>query len=547
MAESEPIDVNSALQSEKWRCAMKEELDSIESNQTWELVDLPQRKKAIDVKWVYKLKVNSKGEITRYKARLVAKGFLQKEGIDYDEVFAPVTRMETIRLVTVIANLNDWPMYQMDVKSAFLNGHIEEEVYVAQPPGYEVKGQEFKVYRLKKALYGLKQAPRAWNKRIDKFLNEIGFKKCVTEHGVYIKKDAAKGVIIICLYVDDLLITGSNESYISELKGDLKEEFEMTDLGLMTYFLGIEFLRNEQGILMHQTRYASEILKKFEMDKCNVALSPTEPRSQLTKCAEEGDVDPTFYRKLIGSLRYLCNTRPDLAYSVGIASRFMERPKGSHLIAVKRILRYVKWTINYGIMFPASDRDKEFKLVGYTDSNWCGDHEDRKSTAGYMFFYGGSPISWCSKKEPVVALSSCEAEYIAASLSTCQAIWLKNLIEEISQDRCETVTLKIDNVSAINLAKNPIAHGRSKHIELRKRVSAENFVCIPNMSGLDIANTYNKKKHHHTPHRPSDNFHAPSTADPNGPGPGIGEFCNSIVFGQGVNQPYHIRPNHNVL
>ncbi|XP_045810820.1 uncharacterized mitochondrial protein AtMg00810-like [Trifolium pratense] len=302
---------------------------------------------------------------------------------------------------------------------------------------------------------------------IDKFLNEIGFKKCVTEHGVYVKKDAAKGVIIICLYVDDLLITGSNESYISEFKGDLKEEFEMTDLGLMTYFLGIEFLRNEQGILMHQTRYASEILKKFEMDKCNVALSPAEPRSQLTKCAEEEDVDPTFYRKLIGSLRYLCNTRPDLAYSVGIASRFMERPKGSHLIVVKRILRYVKGTINYGIMFPASDRDKECKLVGYTDSNWCGDHEDRKSTAGYMFFYGGSPISWYSKKEPVVALSSCEAEYIAASLNTCQAIWLKNLIEEISQDRCETVTLKIDNVSAINLAKNPIAHGRSKHIELR--------------------------------------------------------------------------------
>ncbi|PNX79093.1 putative copia-type polyprotein [Trifolium pratense] len=390
LARLQECEMNSDNQGTIMRCAMKEELDSIENNQTWELVDLPQRKKAIDVKWVYKLKVNSKGEITIYKARLVAKGFLQKEGIDYDEVFAPVTRMETIRL----------------------------------PPGYEVKGQEFKVYKLKNALYGLKQAPRAWNKRIDKFLNEIGFVKCITEHGVYVKKDAAKGLIVICLYVDDLLITGSNESYISEFKSDLRKGFEMTDLGHMTYFLGIEFLRNEQGILMHQTRYASEILKRFEMDKCNVALSPAEPR-------------------------------PDLAYSVGIVSRFMERPKHSHLIA------------------------------------------DRKSTAGYIFFYGGAPISWCSKKEPVVALSSCEAEYIAASLSTCQAIWLKNLIEEISQDKCETVTLKIDNVFAINLAKNPIAHVRSKHIELRfhylrKQVNNGNLALIHCRSEEQVADLLTK-------------------------------------------------------
>ncbi|GAU24164.1 hypothetical protein TSUD_83990 [Trifolium subterraneum] len=361
MAESEPIDVISALKSEKWRCAMKEELDSIESNQTWELVDLHQNKRAIDVKWIYKLKMNSKGEVTRHKARLVARGFLQKEGIDYGE-------------------------------SAFLNGPIEEEVFVTQPPGYEVKNQENKVYRLKKALYGLKQAPRAWNRRIDKFLIDIGFVKCVTEHGVHVKKHDEKGLIVMCLYVDDLLITGSNDKYISEFKSDLKREFEMTDLGYMTYFLGIEFLRTDQGILMHQTRYAKEILKKFEMDKCNSALSPAEPR-------------------------------PDLAYSVGIVSRFMDKPKSSHLIAVKRILRYVKGTIDY------------------------------------------APISWCSKKEPVVALSSCEAEYIAASLSTCQAIWLRNLIEEISLVKCNTVTLKVDNVSAI--AKNPIAHGRSKHIEMR--------------------------------------------------------------------------------
>jgi hypothetical protein len=330
-----------------------------------------------------------------------------------------------------------------------------------------VKNQEAKVYRLRKALYGLKQAPRAWNKRIDKFLSETGFIRCMTEHGVYVKKDSVKGIIVLCLYVDDLLITGNNEAHINEFKLALNKEFEMTDLGHMSYFLGIEFLKTDKGILMHQSRYASEILKKFEMDQCNSALSPAEPRQQLSSCTEEKDVDSTYYRKIIGSLRYLCNTRPDLAYSVGIVSRFMEKPKSSHLMAVKRILGYVRGTIDYGIMFTGAERGKECKLMGYTDSNWCGDVEDRKSTAGYMFYYGEAPISWCSKKEPVVALSSCEAEYIAASLSTCQAIWLKNLVEEISQEKCDSITLKIDNVSAINLAKNPIAHGRSKHIELR--------------------------------------------------------------------------------
>ncbi|GAU40628.1 hypothetical protein TSUD_190050 [Trifolium subterraneum] len=373
MAESKPIDVISALKSEKWRCAMKEELDSIESNQTWELVDLPQNKRAID-----------------------------REGIDYGEVFAPVTRMETIRLVTAIANINDWPMYQMDVKSAFLNGSIEEEVFVTQPPGYEVKNQENKVYRLKKTLYGLKQAPRVWNRRIDKFLIDIGFVKCVTEHGVYVKKHDEKGLIVMCLYVDDLLITGSNDS---EFKSDLKREFEMTDLGHMTYFLGIDFLRTDQGILMHHTRYAKEILKKFEMDKCNSALSPAEPR-------------------------------PDLTYSVGIVSKFMDKPKSSHLIAVKR--------------------------------------------------------TQLTMKEPVVALSFCEAEYIATSLSTCQAIWLRNLIEEISLVKCNIVTLKVDNVEQVNNGNLALEYCKSEEQVadlFTKAVAVQVFQKLRGLMGMEtVAN-----------------------------------------------------------
>jgi len=467
MAESEPVNTEEALSDPKWMCAMKEELNSIEKNSTWMLVDLPKGKKAIGVKWVYKVKANPKGEIIKHKARLVAKGFLQKEGIDFDEVFAPVARHETIRLVVAMANNNSWPLYQMNVKSAFLNGPLDEEVYVRQPPGFVIKNQEAKVYKLRKALYGLKQAPRAWNKRIDGFLSDVGFKKCVSEHGVYVKPDASEGVIILCLYVDDLLITGNCEKNISKFKGELMKEFEMSDLGIMKYFLGIEFQRTKLGLLMHQRRYAMEILKRCDMEHCNAATTPAETRLQLSKSEEEQDVDPTQYRRLIGSLRYLCNTRPDLAFSVGIASRFMERPKVSHLAAVKRILRYVKGTLGCGILFPASDMGRSCELLGYTDSNWCGDKDDRKSTAGYLFMFGKAPISWCSKKEPVVAHSSCEAEYIAASMCACQAVWLVNLCKEFDSSRNGAVLLLVDNISAIILAKNPIAHGRSKHIEMR--------------------------------------------------------------------------------
>ena len=465
-ADVKPVNAAEALKDSKWVKAMNEEVKSIEDNNTWSLVELPQGKKAIDVKWVYKVKTNSKGEVTRHKARLVAKGFLQKEGIDFDEVFAPVARIETIRLVVGLAEINSWHICQMDVKCAFLNGPLDEEVYVKQPVGFVKHDEERKVYRLHKALYGLKQAPRAWNKKIDSFLREKEFVKCTTEHGVYVRRSKSK-LLILCLYVDDLLITGSCKSEIEDFKVDLSKEFEMSDLGEISYFLGIEFYKSSRGLMMHQRRYAGEILKRFEMEECNSTSTPAEPRLQLSKDADEDDVDPTQYRRLIGSLRYLCHTRPDLAYSVGMVSRFMQKPKVSHLAAVKRILRYLKGTFDYGILFPAVDKGKECKLVGYTDSSWCSDAEDRKSTAGYVFMLGGATIAWSSRKEPVVALSSCEAEYIAASLCACQATWMVNLVEEITGKNHGAITMKIDSMSAINLAKNPIAHGRSKHIEMR--------------------------------------------------------------------------------
>ena len=269
-AEMEPVSFEEASQKKQWMMAMKEELHSIEKNGTWELTELPKGKKAISVKWVYKLKLKPDGEIAKFKARLVAKGFLQRPGLDYDEVFAPVARIETVRLVIALASYHQWRMQQMDVKSAFLNGPLTEEVYVMQPRGFKVKGQEEKVYRLHKALYGLKQAPRAWNKRIDAFLIQKGFTKCTIEYGIYTRGKTIDEMLIICLYVEDLLITGSSNEEINMFKEMMKSEFEMSDLGDLTYFLGMEFVKTEKGIFMHQRKYILDVLKRFDMLDCNL-------------------------------------------------------------------------------------------------------------------------------------------------------------------------------------------------------------------------------------------------------------------------------------
>jgi hypothetical protein len=430
------------------------------------LVHLPANKKPIAVKWIYKLKFHPDGSISKYKARLVAKGFLQKPGIDFTEIFAPVARIETVRLVVAIANHFDWEIAQLDVKSAFLNGKLEEEVYIEQPQGFVAKGKEDCVLKLDKALYGLKQAPRAWNLRIDEFLSKNGYSKCTVEHGIYVKGTSHNRLCIVCLYVDDLLITGSSKEEIDKLTKLLSSEFDMTNLGSLKYFLGLEFTKTSCGILIHQKKYVSDILKRFNMVNCNPANTPMETASSLNEDNEGKSVNSTHYKQIVGSLRYACNSRPDICHSVGIVSRFMQSPKLSHMQAVKRILRYLQGTIDYGVLYTKAEEDQK-RLIGYCDSDWSGDKVERKSTMGYVFTLFNCPISWSSKKQTVVALSTCEAEYISACNAACQGIWLQSLLQEMKIDVDHEVELMIDNKSAINLAKNPIAHGRSKHIETK--------------------------------------------------------------------------------
>ena len=460
----EHIGYEDAVQSKEWQAAMDDEIKAIVKNNTWELATLPKGQKAIGVKWVYKAKKNANGEVERYKARLVAKGYSQRYGIDYDEVFAPVARLETIRLIISMAAQHKWRIYQMDVKSAFLNGTLEEEVYTEQPMGYVVKGQEDKVLRLKKALYGLKQAPRAWNSRIDKYFQDTGFLKCPHEHALYVKTNKNGDMLFVCLYVDDLIFTGNNPKMFEDFKKAMTREFEMTDIGLMSYYLGIEVKQMEEGIFISQEGYAREVLKKFGMENCKQIDTPVNCGTKLSKFEEGELVDATLFKSLVGSLRYLTCTRPDILFGVGLVSRYMETPTTSHLKAAKRILRYIKGTIDFGLYYSTSNN---FKLVGYSDSDWAGDVDDRKSTTGFLFYMGETTFTWSSKKQPIVTLSTCEAEYVAANSCVRHAIWLRNLLDELHMPQEDATEIYVDNKSALALAKNPVFHDRSKHIDTR--------------------------------------------------------------------------------
>jgi len=350
----------------------------------------------------------------------------------------------------------------MDVKSAFLNGDLSETVFVKQPPGFIV-GNSDKVLRLKKALYGLRQAPRAWNAKLDKELLALGFVKSNMDHAVY-KRNSKTSPLIVGVYVDDLIISGPNVQDIVQFKAEMKNKFSMSDLGLLSYYLGIEVKQGDAGIVISQGSYAVKILETAGMVTCNACDTPMEPRLKLYKTKEGEVVEPTTYRSIIGSLRYIVNTRPDLAFSVGMVSRYMEAPGKAHWAAVKRILRYLKGTIGYGCKYGKGTALSPI-LLGYSDSDFAGGVEDRKSTTGVVFFLGGSLVTWASQKQKIVALSSCEAEYVAAAAAACQGVWLSRLIADILGTKAASVKLLMDNMSAIALSKNPVHHDRSKHID----------------------------------------------------------------------------------
>lgn len=464
MGIDEPANFREAAIDNNWKKAMKQEIESIEENKTWELTTLPLGKKKIGLKWIYKLKKDAEGRIIKHKARLVAKGYIQEHGVDFDEVYAPVTRLETVRLLLALAAKNSWEVHHLDVKTAFLNGEIKEDVYVSQPEGFEQAGKEHMVYKLLKALYGLHQAPRAWYEKLNACLVNLGFVRCPYEHAVYTRKEGENNMIV-AVYVDDLLITGSDINMIKVFKKQMSENFEMSDMGKLNYYLGIEVTQGEGFIELKQSGYARKILEKAGLSECNHAKYPMDLNEQLSRDEEGEVVDATKYRSMIGGLRYLVHTRPDIAYSVGITSRYMERPTKLHLNAVKRIMRYIKGTTQYGLVYSKDSCNNV--LTGFSDSDLGGHLDDRRSTGGMVYYLNESIITWVSQKQRCVALSSCEAEFMAATAAACQGVWLRNLLGQLTSEKIGPVVLCIDNKSAIDLAKNPMFHGRSKHIDIR--------------------------------------------------------------------------------
>ena len=465
---AEPRTMKEALSSDqanKWKAAADEEIQSLMENETWDLVKLPPGRKPVGCKWVFKVKHKESGEVERFKCRLVAKGYSQSYGIDYEETFSPVVRFNSIRTLLAWAVQHGMIIHQMDVVTAFLNGKLEEEIYMEQPEGYS-KSRDL-VCQLRKSIYGLKQSPRCWNKELQEYLTSIGFVQSTADPCVFIRVEG-KSVTVIAVYVDDLILITAMSEDMTKLKKSLESRFKMKDMGEFHYCLGISAIQDkEKGCLwIHQKQYISRMLEKYSLMDANPVTTPADPNVKLVK--NDGvskRVDSVNYQSIVGSLLYAAvATRPDIAQSVSAVSKFNAEPTESHLTAAKRILRYLKGTIDLCLMY---QKTGDTELRAYSDADWAGDHDDRHSTSGSICQLSGGAVSWLSKKQASIALSTAEAEYIALCATAQEVVWLRRLLSELGEDQEAATEVFEDNQGTIAMSKNPVNHNRTKHIDIR--------------------------------------------------------------------------------
>ncbi|KAJ9544859.1 hypothetical protein OSB04_024566 [Centaurea solstitialis] len=462
LSQSEPKKVLDAMKDPSWIEAMQEELLQFVLQHVWDLVDLPKGHRVIGTKWIFRNKTDERGIVIKNKARLVAQGYTQEEGIDYDDVFAPIARIEAIRLFLAFASYKGFKVYQMDVKSAFLYGTIDEEVYVCQPPGFEDPKYPDRVWKLRKALYGLHQAPRAWYDTLSSYLLENKFERGVIDKTLFIKRTKTD-MLLVQIYVDDIIFGSTKEDMCKEFEELMHKKFKMSSMGELTFFLGLQVKQKRDGIFINQSKYVTTMLQKFGMNDAKPASTPMETHKHLTADVEGEEVDVHQYRSMIGSLMYLTASRPDIMFAVCVCARFQVRPKESHLHAVKRIFKYLKGQPKLGLWYPY---DNSFDLVAYTDSDYGGANLDRKSTSGGCQFLGGRLVSWQCKKQTTVSQSTTEAEYIAASQCCSQVLWIQNQMQDYRLSFLHT-PIYIDNNSAISIVNNPVKHSKTKHIEIK--------------------------------------------------------------------------------
>ena len=465
----EPQTIDEALKSDQAKerkAAADSEYESLIANDTWELVELPSGRKPIGCKWVFKVKHTSDGKVERFKGRLVAKGYAQKHGIDYEETFSPVVRFSSIRSLLAFAVQNDMLIHQMDVVSAFLYGKLSEEIYMEQPDGYVVDGKENLVCRLKKSLYGLKQSPRCWYSALKEYIELIKFQQSDADPCVYVRTEGS--MTVVAVYVDDLILIAETMDEMKKVKESLATKFRMTDMGKLHYCLGITIVQDEDKkcLWLHQNQYVQNVLEKYSLTEAKVVSTPADLSVRLEKNdGVSAEVDPIVYQSMVGSLLYAaCATRPDIAHAVGAVAKFCSKPTEAHQTAVKRIFKYLKGSASLALKYQKLEADT---LIGYCDADWAGDQDDRHSTSGNMFLMAGGPISWLSKKQALVALSTSEAEYVALCTATQEATWLRRLLADLKVTTSEPTVVMEDNQGAIAIAKNPMAHARTKHIDIR--------------------------------------------------------------------------------
>ena len=472
-------DALSAPESNDWKSAMEREMKSLNDHNVWDLVEQSKDMKLLNCKWIFKRKLGSDGCVSSYKARLVAQGYSQRIGIDYDDTFSPVVRFESIRTILSLAAKHGLKVHHMDVNSAFLNGELEEELFMKQPDGFVQAGKENYVCKLNKSLYGLKQASKCWNVALDSFLLDIGFVKSNVDNCVYVK--VVDGIpCIVAVYVDDMIFACKNFEYLNAVKSQLSSKFLMKDLGDLTYFLGVNVIQGIDKITINQAAYVNLLLKKFGFEDCKPVATPADSNSFLEKATDSCELfDIRLYQSAVGALLYLSTrTRPDIAYAVSNVSKFCSNPTTKHWTAVKRIFRYLKGTVGLGISYLNNDSG----FAGYADADWAGDRSDRKSTSGYCFLFNSGLISWRSVKQSCVALSSTEAEYVALSGCVQEALFLDQLLVDLKFDFDGPILVFEDNQSALCLAENSKNHPRTKHIQIKyhfvRNIIADNKIKV---------------------------------------------------------------------
>ncbi|KAJ9541114.1 hypothetical protein OSB04_027620 [Centaurea solstitialis] len=456
------LERDGALDISDWVTAMQEELNQYERLGVWRLVPRPKNKTIIDLKWIFKNKKDEDGIVTRNKARLVAKGFKQQAGIDYDETFTPVARIEAIRIFLAYAAHKNFTVYQMDVKTAFLNGELKEEVYVSQPEGFVDRTKPNHVYILDKALYGLKQAPRAWYDHLSNALLDNGFYKGKIDPTLFIKTEG-NDILLVQIYVDDIIFGSTNSDMCTWFSDLMTTRFEMSMLRELSFFLGLQVLQKPDRILINQSKYIRDLLKRFHMDTSSVAKTPMASGTLIGADSKGKPVDQKTYRAIIGSLLYLTASRPDIMFATCFCARFQVNPKESHMMAVKRILRYLKGTPNRGLWYP---KESGFELVAFSDADHGGCQLDRKSTSGHVQFLGDKLVSWGSKKQHCVSTSTAEAEYVVAASCCSQVLWMRTQLRDYGYN-FKHIPIYCDSKSAIAITCNPVQHTRTKHIDIR--------------------------------------------------------------------------------